>query len=188
MLILLFMFSGCDNITRIVGDLTTTATGTNVTVFENSTTITTFNRPTPTCSLAIEDCLSLFAFDDQEERFKYCTPPTTSREQVCGPCGIVGGTVSNIPAGHPCAFTDCEQIDLLYFPPPLQTPAPNLCATNQTASATLCPLGPTTATNNATNPYDNSPCYYATGTSTTQNSGPYITSDGHTFYENRAYM
>lgn len=99
-----------------------------------------------------------------------CPRPTTDVLKSCGQCYITGGTV-----------------DLLYYPLTATT-SQDLCPTAN-RNATTCPLGPTTATNNATNPYNNHPCYYATGNNTsTVNSGPYAVSDGYTFYQNRAYI
>jgi len=162
----------CDNITRIIGDLTTTATGTTSSVISTYEYPSNYTEPPPTCTPPAKDCFDLLIWNPVTSRTipLECARPTTSVQEICGPCGIVGGT-----------------IDLMYFPPKT-TQAPTLCAKNATMSGTLCPLGPTTATNNATNPYDNSPCYYAVGTKTTENSGPYITSGSYTFYENRAYI
>ena len=74
----------CDGHTRIVGDLTTTATGTN-------STLTSAPRPftnvKPTCEPAAADCSSLW---DMYYEF----PCTQTKGLSCGPCHIEGGTVS----------------------------------------------------------------------------------------------
>ena len=83
-------------------------------------------------------------------------------------------------------------MQLIYFPVTTNT-SRNLCNSNSPGTPTLCPLGPTLHPYSVTNPYEYSPCAYATptgynATATTQNSGPYIVSGGNTFYKNRAYI
>ena len=51
------MTTACDGHPRIVGDLTTLATGTNVTMVTLGTT-TAFNKTTPACVLEPSDCTS----------------------------------------------------------------------------------------------------------------------------------
>ena len=156
----------CDGMPRVVGDFTTIATGTNTTLTQ---TTTNYTKPSPTCTPDPVDCADINAGYGTYP----CPRPTTGVVSSCGQCSIWGGTV-----------------DLLYFPTTATT-SHNLCPdpTVSPGTATICPLGPTTATANATNPYDYQPCYYATGNATsTTNSAPYVVSDGHTFYQNRAYI
>ena len=59
---------------------------------------------------------------------------------------------------------------------------PLLLEPSQTA-----PLGPTIAPGNASY-WETQPCFYATETEPTSNSGPSMVSDGYTYYHNRAYI
>ncbi|EMC93681.1 hypothetical protein BAUCODRAFT_250812 [Baudoinia panamericana UAMH 10762] len=126
-----------------------------------------FENGTLTCAASVVSWASDYS------NYPYCSEPATM--SGCGQCTIYGGTVQ-----------------LLYFPVTTNV-SRDMCATAP-PSPTTCPLGHTTA------PYTPAPlnrggtcealipCPYATTNTTTTDSGPYIVSEGMTYYENRAYI
>lgn len=79
----------CDGHPRIVGGLTTTATGTNSTL---TSTAMNFTTPPPKCEPVATDCSSLY-----EQR--WILPCTHTKGLDCGQCNIWGGSVSR-PSIH----------------------------------------------------------------------------------------
>lgn len=163
--------TACDGHPRIVGDLTTTATGTNSTLTSTSAT-GNFTKPTPSCVLAPSDCTSFYGMYGSTQMSKYCT---NTKDLDCGQCTINGGTVQ-----------------LIYFPQTatLNT-SQNLCPTASISpgTGTLCPLGPTLHSFSKTNAYDGAVCDYALPNATsTPETAPYVVSEGQTFYEDKVYI
>lgn len=79
---------------------------------------------------------------------------------------------------------------MIYFPV-TQHESRNLCpgSTISPGTPTLCPLAPTLRPFNFSDPAKMSVCAYAKpNTTSTENSGPYVVSNGQTYYHNRAYI
>lgn len=80
-----------------------------------------------------------------------------------------------------------HQVQLQYFPVTANTTR-DICHIADDG-ATTCPLGPTRTPYSVVNPYMPTPCAYITDhVGSTSNSGPYIVSEGNTFYRNRVYI
>ena len=85
------MTTACDGHPRVVGDLTTLATGT-------SSSLTTseylagpnFTKPTPSCTMAPPDCAQVTAEYEVARTNSYCS---NTQDLDCGKCTINGGTV-----------------------------------------------------------------------------------------------
>ncbi|TKA83318.1 hypothetical protein B0A55_00636 [Friedmanniomyces simplex] len=102
----------------------------------------------------------------------YCnaTGTATGPSTSCGACTLFGGSVQ-----------------LLYFP--TTDNSRDMCATAP-ATSTNCPFGGGQLANN-TNAIGQAtePCaYYSTSMSLPPDTGPYIVSGGHTFFQNKAYL
>jgi len=76
---------GCDGIVRIVGDLSTLATGTNVSTSYTYYATNVSTVATPTCTPTREDCKSLMRLIPDGP------PCSLSGEEDCGRCSIYGG-------------------------------------------------------------------------------------------------
>jgi len=81
--------TACDGHPRIVGDLTTTATGIG-TVLTSMTTNGNFSGTRPSCTLAPSECVSFIVEYGSTMVSSYCT---NTKAADCGKCTINAGTV-----------------------------------------------------------------------------------------------
>ncbi|KAK0973813.1 hypothetical protein LTS01_014448 [Friedmanniomyces endolithicus] len=173
----------CDGHARIIGNLTPIAYSPTLTELYNTYYWTA--QP-PTCSIGQSDCSSAqrsfasaysywasYNVTASEPSAPKCTVTGAAATQsYCGPCQIQGGVVQ-----------------LLYFPVTTKY-SRNMCATTPGPS-TACPFGSTDSGVTVTNGIGQAmaPCpYYQFNATSTQDSGPYVVTNGNTFYENKAYL
>ncbi|KAK3072022.1 hypothetical protein LTR53_007569 [Teratosphaeriaceae sp. CCFEE 6253] len=188
----------CDGHTRIIGDLTPTAT----TEFFSSWVYSTWSTflAKPSCHIAQSDCVSMqkqYAVDQSASSSAYSSAMSAQSgdpdwivpdyDGVDEPLCTVTGTAASADYCGACTIGG-GNVQLLYFPV-TQNISRDMCATAP-ASSRVCPFG-TTIPGDQTNSIGQAtaPCsYYPFELTTTADSGPYIVSAGTTYYQDRAYI
>ncbi|KAK1057092.1 hypothetical protein LTR74_014404 [Friedmanniomyces endolithicus] len=173
----------CDGHARIIGNLTPIAYSPTLTELYNTYYWTA--QP-PTCSISQADCSS--AQRSFASAYSYwASYNVTAAEPSAPQCSVTGAAATQSYCG-PCQIQG-GVVKLLYFPVTTNY-SRNMCATKPGPS-TACPFGSTdsgvTVTNNIGQAM--APCpYYQFNATSTRDSGPYVVTNGNTFYENKAYI
>ncbi|KAK1053249.1 hypothetical protein LTR74_016296 [Friedmanniomyces endolithicus] len=173
----------CDGHARIIGNLTPISYSPILTTLFNTYYWTA--QP-PTCSIDQADCSS--AQRSFASAYSYwASHNVTASEPVAPQCTATGAAATQSYCG-PCQIQG-GVVKLLYFPVTTNY-SRNMCATKPGPS-TACPFGSTDSGVTVTNGIGQAmaPCpYYQFNATSTQDSGPYVVSNGNTFYENKAYL